>query len=339
MLNEIKECDEYLHINSCKNPRIIYSIFSKPNDSGVPKFQGIPRILTILARYYLFTEYNYYHPFVTDSEDVATQRKIIREKVKTELQNWMHGPLKEFLINEAIQSESKKRKKDEKKASPQNMDYDLFYTSAINKKNTYWNHSIYYIFKPTKGASVSKSKKGSYTNINTANAINYSIIIASAINQGPLCNQCLVVKKDAFSTINYFETDKKIIKNLSTSLSNPQNTAFDRLLKYIAGTFPSLYGYPVDDNFIPITKTDLSYWTQYSSLAVERRNTLYLDKDRNQIIEYGNNSLSRINPNFIHQYDVQLMTVEAAEQAINTTQYKDYLFFEDNGVNFMSEMK
>ena len=89
MLNEIKECEEYLTIDKCNTPRLSYALFMKSSTNGYPKFQGLSRALIILARYYLFTENNYLCPKNIDENDLSEQRKRLRKIVESKLQDWM----------------------------------------------------------------------------------------------------------------------------------------------------------------------------------------------------------------------------------------------------------
>ena len=328
MLNEIKECEEYLTIDKCNTPRLSYALFMKSSTNGYPKFQGLSRALIILARYYLFTENNYLYPENIDGNNLSEQRKRLREIVESKLQDWMKGPLVTYLKNEEEkleQKESTKRKKLETKEKNKKSIEEI-----VSDRIRYWDKPIYSILAPA-----SRKSRG-----NTENAISLSILIATAINQGPLQNRCLIMKADALNDITYFSSDKSNNRHsLSVSLSDKSAKYLDRLLKYIAGTMPEVNGYdPANDGqFLPVGKTNLAYWTQYPSLA-RNRNTLYVDPKGEMIIEYDYaRSLSRVNPEFIKQYDVKTMPTETAEKLINTPQYKDYLFFEDNGVNLITE--
>lgn len=304
MLNEIKEYTEYRDINTCETSRINYSTFIKQK-----KCQGIPRIFTILARYYLFTENNYVSPENIKGENIAEKRSNLRKETISMLREWLLGSFLEFCIS------SEKEKRSNKKENPtQILEYR-------DKKE--WTKDSIYNFK--------NSKK------NTVNAINYDIIIADAINQGPLRNLCLVLKETAFDYITYYTISKKHGIVISETkqlnklpLEKEDKDIFDRLLKYISAAILSLDGYEV-------TNADLSYWTKYKPLADSSGKTIFLYRNE-LLIETDPTKKSRLNPDFVSSYGVQLMPVDEAKIRMKEDEYKGYLFFEDTGAGYMQPL-
>lgn len=308
MLNEIKEYEEYRDINTCKPPRVLYKQFIKEK-----KWDGITRILTILARHYLYTENDYLNPKDIEGDSIAEKRSRLREETKSKLQEWLFGPFSEFCIS----SEEKCQK---------NKDPKNYINELVKKKDSYWTNNSFYNFL--------KSKE-----INTRNANNYDTIIADAINQGPLRNLCLVLKEKAEETVFDNLTYYHNIENIKR-LNEDCEEIFDRFLKYIASAIPSLYGYTDTPRFVNRTNIDLAYWTQYASLAADNHETVFLYKN-NFLIETDETDSakkSRLNPDFVRSYEVQLMPMEDAVRNIKKDDFKDFAFFEDIGVGHMRRM-
>lgn len=309
MINELREFEEYCEINQTKTPRIWYTTFTKSNKNSGPKCNGISRILTIIARDYLYTKHNY----TSIDQSIKKQRTALREETKCYLQEWVLNTLTEFCDP---YPDSDNLKEDEKKAKETII-------QSIKDKNTYWSSKSLY--------------SALYSGKNTINAINYDVIIADAINQGPLRNLCLVLKKEAFDNISYY-----IIKGKEASKTqklDPQERSeiYYRLLKYIAATIPSLYGYNEPNRFVDVNNVDLSYWTQYAALASSNKKTVYLYKDM-PLIETDLTKKCRINPDFFHSYNVQLMPFDEAVAKKEDPSYQGYLFFEDTGITNMKEL-
>lgn len=313
MLNEIKEYEEYRDINTSEKPRVLYENFIKEEKTtGKWKWSGIRRILTILARYYLYTENDYLNPKNIAGGSIAEKRSLLREETKSKLQEWLSGPFSEFCIS----SEEKRQK---------HKDLKNYINELVKKKDSYWtNNSIYSFLRSP--------------DINTRNANNYDTIIADAINQGPLRNLCLVLKETVFDNITYYHDEgKENIKHLNKVRKQDREKTFNKFLKYIASAIPSLYGYTDTSRFVNRTNIDLAYWTRYASLATSNHKTVFLYKN-NPLIETDSTKKSRLNPDFVRSYEVQLMPMEDAVRNMKQDDFKDFAFFEDIGVGHMRRM-
>ena len=170
MLNEQIEFKEYSKLLSSKDEsRLIPSLFFK-EESGKKsvKCSGITRALTILARHYLF--HNGQNYYILDEE----QRDILRKEVRSRLEEWCFS-------------------EDDKKSG-------LYNYFKINEKNELWNE-----FKDSKEKVWTSSNI--YAPINAKEsyefAINFSIIMAEAIYEGPLKVKYLKIKKDFEKEIQY----------------------------------------------------------------------------------------------------------------------------------------
>ena len=310
MLNEQIEFKEYSKLLSSKDEsRLIPSLFFK-EESGKKsvKCSGITRALTILARHYLF--HNGQNYYILDEE----QRDILRKEVRSRLEEWCFS-------------------EDDKKSG-------LYNYFKINEKNELWND-----FKDSKEKVWTSSNI--YAPINAKEsyefAINFSIIMAEAIYEGPLKVKYLKIKKDFEKEIQYQtktmrKEDKTATKALGEEkkgelvVEGKQEDYRDLFLKQICAC---LMKETESAEFVDINLIDLANWMGVKSFASNSKSEqLFFFYEEQGLYEYKNKNC-RINQKMIEDLGISLIDENEYQELKEQNDLK-YVIYEDTGAGVKS---
>ena len=336
MLNEIKEYEDYTKkLATSKNPRLSTKIFFV-NYKGKISFKctGITRALTTIARYHLFND-NTHKSYYDLSND---EKKKLREKTIKELNKWCfqkNGILQKYYYNYCNIEKQE----------------DIKYLEALwtnfknnkKKKNSWGSTNIYMPL------TMSRS---------SLNAINFPIIIAEAIRNGPLKTRYLKINKD-FEKKIYIQTKAMRMKaqeeaqektppnaqllssyiDKNGNLSTNGKKYRDKLLKQICAY---LLNSNNSSDYVYISKTDLANWMSYPTFATkgakEQIEFFYEKEDTSEeentfnakpLYEYSDKKC-RISQNLIEDLGISILDKNQLK-ALKKDNHDDYIFFKDNG--------
>lgn len=317
MLNEKVEFEEYYEkLKFTDKPRLITSLFFK-EDKGKKgiKCSGITRALVILARHYLFhNEKNYY-------DLNKEQREALREDVRDKLKQWCfseEGVLYKYFEN---------NKKTE------------CWQNYKSSKEKVWNSTNVYTFL---------NAISSYEH-----AINFSIIIAEAIYEGPLKVRYLKIKK-GFEQEVYYQTKtmrekakendediKQAVKPLAKS-SEKEVVVTGKCEDYRDMFLKQICAYLVkkdkSSEFLYINSIDLANWMGIKSFASnsddEQVKFFYSTKG---LYTYKNKKQC-INSSIIEELEIDLIN-EEEYNALKEQNDSKYVVFEDTGAGTKSLIK
>ena len=299
MLNEQVEFKEYTKLEKNKDEfRLIASLFFKEEKGkkGV-KCSGITRALKILARHYLFHNgQNYY-------ELKEKQRDVLRKEVRNRLEEWCFS-------------------EDDKKSG-------LYNYFNINEKNDLWNN-----FKESKEKVWTSTNI--YAPINAKEsyefAINFSIIIAEAIYEGPLRIKYLKISKGFEKEIKYQtktmrkedKTDTKALgeeKKGELVVAGKQADYRDLFLKQICAC---LMEERERTEFLDVNLMDLANWMGVKSFASNSKSEQVLFFYEGQDIYEYKNKKYRINQKMIEDLSIALVDEEECDRLKEDSQYVIY---------------
>lgn len=346
MLNEIQEVKEYFINPAINDTRIMTSIFWGSKKDC--QHNGISRVLTTLARFFLFDVYEY-HTFSddTDNIDYDEQAKIIR-KVSSALKLWFGFKIADEdvlskddidLIHKTIQKKLGLKK--------ESYIFEGWYKSFCknkfegekreNYKCTIENHFDY---KINTELGNKKKKRTDKAGKNDFKSVSAERVIASAVNLGPLRNYCVIFNEKLMKNTLHKDTV------LADKLGSKKGPEFlDNLIKITAYYIlqqqdtPQWGDHPATE--IVNNKADLSHW-----LGKNITNTMLSDfsfitdaKGKSQpvfIIFKYNDSIAKfaVNPAFIQLIEMQIFNITDKEEKSKYQKYKGqkkYFCLEDNG--------
>lgn len=330
MLNEQKEYREYLTLpeDASVKCRLNPTLFVKKTCGG------IRRPLTILARHCLFDVFDY-----TNAEN----KKEIREKTLHLLSRWCFDEACDFRVSakipkgwlrkycelynaypfaapkkpkKKVDTEPEKQEDREPEPSlPQDTALeniaeapavDLWKLFCQNRKGAWENDNLYSTF---------------LYHSPSANAFNFRMILADAIQAGPLKEYVLICKKEYASELLY--------KTAKTSYHQPEPEVCDRILKQIAAYLLELKSQNRTGGYADINLTDLANWMQYPSFAAESHPCSYLYKGDELFLR--KDSMTFIDPHFLKDYDFRLVELSDLAQQKKDLPKKVYVYYRDNG--------
>ena len=303
MIDELIEFKEYSEDLYKDNPRLIASLFFKPEKGKkCIKCNGITRALTIIARYYLFDNGKDYYKLK------KVQRKKLREEVLIKLNEWCFS--EEGALYKYFEKNGKINLWDDFKESKEKL---------WNSANIYMslNAPTFYEF-----------------------AISFPIIIADAIQAGPLKVRYLKIRK-GFEENIYFQTKsmrKKspdAVESLTKNVDKKGQLAGkcadyrNQLLKQICAYLVNAEG---PSEFVTINSIDLANWMNIKSFASNSDSEQVYFFYKNQPLYEYKNKKYYINQKMIKELEISL--VDEKEQG------SEYVIYKDNGagVNSLKEI-
>ena len=289
MLNEIDEVEQYIgNVDECSR---LYSWFFFNKNRG-----GIPRALTIIARHYLFFEYNY----ATLSD--KSQKEAAREKTKHILAAWCGFNYKKYVSeseNDNDDSAMAKANIDEKVIKRDNIDNWLLrylsahpYSEKLTKADI--ENDLTSFIEDFEQKWFVESQKDIYQLVNhrlNIDALNFYSIIADAIQAGPLKQRKLQYNKEDF---------EKDFSNLS-------NKVKERVLKIIGAYLIALDDQAPNNQTVRLNNIDLANWMGYPTLG-QGKNKKQLFNEKTYFIPSYSNGLYIIDKDFLIKYDFKIKT-------------------------------
>ncbi len=316
MLNELREFEEYSQMLSKKKikdgePRMLPAMFFQKKDNTV-RYLGIPRVLSIVARYHLFNKRTAEGKRDYASLETSEQREELREEVRQVLEKICFD--KNCLKYEGLYNYFKNYGPD---------DSEILWEEFNKKRNTdksWKSNSIYRIL--------------SYNNNAIFNSVSFQMILADAISAGPLKNWYLVCDKsfweDVYSELGILEYSRSNdigAQNLKKNqrIVNDRKKHFpvatgkdagkiqghgmshlDRLLKTIACYL--LEGGDINDNEnVCINRVNLANWLGVKGVSDQKKKYSYYYK--NEEIVLANPLLKgfiSLNKSFMRMYNFHI---------------------------------
>lgn len=292
MLDELLEYREYTDDSFPQKGRLLVAPIL--NDKG--KGEGVPRALRIIARHFLFTENDY------DKSD-AMQRAVLREQAVKRLDEWCFGE-SAYGLRQYVLAESDK---------------------AIQEK---WQ-----IFEERKRRSWKSEDIYQYLKWETPSfyACSYRLIIADAIEEGPLCRRVLVIDKRCLEKM-YYSTDKCDREKAAGSEFG------DRAIMLIAAYLLELSSMGSGSRLARLPLADIANWTGYASFSGNKHKLRYVLNFSDDSEEERKNDEPLfsiidgkylLNRTFAELYKPRIVT--AAEAELNRSEWgDDYLILGDD---------
>jgi len=317
MLDEKLEYSEYTTpLKDDSVPRLkpdcFVSKYSKKEQSRATLL-GLWRCLTIIARHFLFDEFQYQNAVTPE------QQTEIISKVTFALKSWcgflQEGEKSDYEFNGWLETYYKTYIMVEK------YEKGLPSWEDIKSKKT----KAYALPVFTKNVTADPS---ALTTV--SNAVNYERVIAKAINEGPLRTYYLTYRKD-FANQTTYKTTKE------NKLTGEQETQYDPLsgsgaiaLKSRNQLLKLVSAYLIEkektgNDFVIVNLTDFSNWTQQKvDSAYLSKRFVYKDKPVFKFsLVNGNVQKLQVNPEYLEEYDFKLVEDK------NISLPDNYLLLED----------
>ena len=306
MLNEHLELRTYITDPETDNPRLQPKLFTE-NFAKDPMMNGLEDVLTVIARGFIFSE---------DGAGFKPEQKTVTEElVQTAvevLQRWC-GFSSMDNQTKGAESETVQR-------------WFAVYPDAEGWLKRYCLHHYERIKKGKAGADFAYWKnaekkwsarlaEGDYR----AKSISYRNVVANALEQGPLCERYLAIKKDAGSAVVKEKDRFSYLYTLQEGASKPNRNTKAKLLKNIAAYLILQQYHPQGQQSVLLGRGRLMGWYGQDDGNSESKLWVLpgLMHGQEKIFsrEIGNPDFIKffVNGAFLQEYDARLIEKEQVE--------------------------
>ena len=302
MLNEFLEFEAYVTAPESITPRVQPNLLTNQYDKS-GNLIGIERVMTVIARAFIFSDERYSSEEVISSQVVEDTIELLhrwtgfgdiekRKRTQNErVDKWMKSHavtdswLKKYLAFQLTNGVNKKKNQ----ASEQNL-WDTIEKVWNKKLNSGFDYS--------------------------AKRISYNNIIANALEQGPLKNYYFIVKKDSTLKDEKVKANKRF--KYLTDKSGRQEVSDMKIMKIIATYLLRLKDNPECQKEVWITNSELTNWYGMD----DNGNGTFYPKDvfwkgKPVYTLYrlkGNFTKVHINPEYLKEYDFKIIDIQDADQ-------------------------
>lgn len=298
MLDEKKEYEEYTNLD-------LERILGQTNK---PPFLGLYRVLVTIARYHLFSETNGKY-----EELSAKEQEARRELVYDELLSWCgfcsekdntDSSLYRLFLRECLASESKKEIEDAEKFAKARFEK---FREAKEQKSGWKVNNIYNTLE--------------FSNPNI-DAFNFHIVIADAIQRGPLQQKKMICKKNFYENMEFNSVkENQFLKLLAACLLCDKFAYEDQ---EIDEKYPYVCFNP--------DKQALANWMRYLSFSNPNKHADYFEDyvyfdERYPIVKIENRRV-KILKQYLIDYDFQIVD---SNYMLSDAEQLNYLLIEDCG--------